>query len=229
MNSDFKLDLSPTTCNRCGSPVTGVFFAGKLLRPVCDTCHKIVGKTNQDIEIEKRQSEWREICPPEMRFTDVEHKTWKENIEPIKQVLEWEFNKEGKGLVLGGSSGKCKTRSVWKLLKRLYINGVSFIAITETQFANECGSKFAISALEGRQWVDELCKTPLLFIDDIGKSSVTQKFSHELFHVIDKRTSWRRPTIATLNSSGKELESKLGESGAKIVRRLRDYCEIIKF
>ncbi len=224
-----KTEQIESTCRDCGAPVTAVKWNGKILQPLCEECHSKFGKTSHQIAMDARESMWRDVCPSEFRFTDTEHKSWKENIEAISKVMAWEFSKEGRGLIIYGASGKCKTRSVWRLLKPLYIKGVQMTIITETQFSNDCGAKFGQSGIEARNWIEELCKVPLLFLDDIGKSSTTQRFSQEMFHVIDKRTSWRRPTIATLNGSGKELASKLGDAGPQIVRRLRDYCDIVTF
>lgn len=222
----FETSFVESTCLVCGEPQKGVLFNGKVIRATCPDCQSDLSQTK---ETDIKESAWREICPSEFRFTDTEHRSWKDNLEAIEKVIAWKFTPEGRGMVIGGLSGKCKTRSVWKLLKPLHMRGVPFMAITETQFANDCGAKFAFGAIEGKQWIEELCKVPLLFLDDIGKSASTQRFSHEMFHVIDKRTSWRKPIIATLNASGKELAVKLGESGPQIVRRLKDYCDVITF
>lgn len=223
------METLKSKCRHCGKEVNAVAFGEMHLIPDCNECADRLAIPDIDHILENRKSTWREICPSEFRFTDINHKSWIASKDSIGKVLAWKPTKEGRGMILGGTTGKCKTRSVWKMLERFHFDGVQIEALNETDFSHKVGQKFSTSPADGSQWIESLIRVPILFLDDIGKSVSTERFRQELFHVIDKRTSWRRPIIATVNADGKKLAEKLGESGPQIVRRLRDYCDAIVF
>jgi DNA replication protein DnaC len=99
--------------------------------------------------------------------------------------------------------------------------------MTDTEFANECSLRFGNHT--SREWLIRLCSTRILFLDDLGKAAPTERYRHELDHVIEQRTAWGRPMFVTTNFNGEELAGRLGDAGAAIVGRLREFCEIIPF
>ena len=68
----------------------------------------------------------------------------------------------------------------------------------------------------------------ILFLDDLGKAKFTERVEMEFYDLIEFRAANKLPILFTANMSGKQLTEALGEDrGEPIMRRLREFCDII--
>ncbi len=198
----------------------------------CPICAEIDAARQADALVESiaseakaREAAFLAICPPEMAETDVARLPSRERFQ---RVLAWRYG--ARGLVLHGNTGLGKTRSAWALLRRLSVDeGRRFIWMSSFVFSDKAVQAFRAGTAE--QFINRLSETPILFLDDLGKSKITLRVGEALFEVIDRRTTNRRPTIITTNSVGDGLASRFedAEAGSPAVRRLRDYFDAISF
>lgn len=213
-------------CNRCRQPYDHQLIVAEDNVGLCSRCHTMnrmerdQGTQNDAI----LEASFRELCPAIYQETDAKLLP----AHSFAQIQAYAFN--SKGLLCMGESGIGKTRCCWQLLHRLHLDGVQIIALTETQFAQEC-SRLRTGDLN--QWLNRLCFVQLLFLDDIGHVAASNSHLQSLYHVVEQRTSWKRPIIATTQFSGTELKAKTYNHAAKnvdaIVRRLREFSTIIDF
>lgn len=200
-----KLDWTPAICEGC----TPIFEARR--------------KQEYDAKLDsERENLWAEICPPLFQRT-------KDELLPQRQLAEamaWEYNP--KGLLLHGSTGRGKTRIVWRILRKQFLNGLRFEAMTAGEFSRKSSDSAANGYAE--DWAEKLVRVRLLFIDDLGKGKLTERNEADLFDIIDRRIAFERPIIVTTNSVGDELQKRLDpDRGAPLIRRLREFCDCISF
>ena len=199
-------------------------------RGLCGACH-----TRQCAEDDRSgthsleqehilESSFMTLCPSIYQETDE-----KKLPQPYFELKHYALN--SKGILCKGPSRTHKTRSCWMMLRRLHLEGIKIIALTETQFAQESARLHRCHEID--HWLKRLCFCPLLFLDDIGHVAANNQHLQELLHVVEQRTSWKRPIIATTQYTGDELKSKTYTHAAKtveaIVGRLREFCEVIEF
>ena len=228
--------MKTETCRKCGKsfefePVD--FFAGRpLFQPkYCSPCVEIMSAERQ-IEIEAQyvaerkqriESEWARICPPLYNDTDV-------SLLPANahnRVMAWKYGPTG--LILHGETGRCKTRSMYQLLKRLHFEDKKKIQVfNAVSFSHEVNRRFFDGT--GEEWIARLCQVDVVFMDDLGKCRLTERGEAELFGLIEQRTANLKPILATTNFIGESLSEKLTDDrGLPLVRRLREFCQAVSF
>jgi DNA replication protein DnaC len=146
--------------------------------------------------------------------------------QSLDAAMRWQFG--GKGLLLYGPTGCGKSRMIWEVAKREILAGrktkyASSFEITRYpslyMAANDAAGKFA----------ESLVTAELLLLDDVFKAKATERVEELLFSVIDERGIWERPTLVTVNDTGETLAERLSsDRGPALIRRLRDYCELIR-
>jgi DNA replication protein DnaC len=219
ITATIEAERTEATCLECGAKFTPrrmLLFDRVIIPSLCEPC------------ADKRDANmvtWLTICPYEFRTTKEGGNTRLEKMDAAcpswRGILDWKFSP--KGLLVRGVSGRCKTRAMWRLLRRLFDERRKIIALSSAQFDRQCrdaGGNFTLSA-----WFDRLATADVLFIDDLGKGSWTQNTEAQFFDLIDQRTREGRPILATTNDSGDSLAARLSEDrGEPLIRRLRDYC-----
>lgn len=177
--------------------------------------------------LEKRMSRWNGLCPQTYR----ENETTLIDDDSFKKVTSYKLNP--RGILCMGDSRTGKTTTCWRLLETLYVlHGIGFKALTESEFSQETAKAQRNRNLDG--WLKELCNCKILFLDDIGHVQATKSHLEELYYVVEKRTAWKKPIIATTQFSANELmERARGSAGEKtviaILNRLKAHCQIINF
>jgi DNA replication protein DnaC len=195
-----------------------LLFDREIMPSACEACAD---------KRDTRACDWATLCPFEFRLRtesrgntdlarmDAESPNW-------RKVLSWQFGH--RGLLVRGESGHCKTRAMWRLIRRLFDERRKVIPLTAAQFDRQCrdaGGSFTLS-----EWFNRLATADVLFLDDLGKGSWTQGTEAQIFDLIDERTREGRPILATSNDTGATLAARLSQDrGEPLVRRLRDYCD----
>ena len=173
----------------------------------------------------ERNEEWRRICPPLYRETDLARLPMPPEI--ITRVLNWKGGP--KGLSLVGKTKGGKTRIMFMLLEQLHQEGRSITVITGKEFERYVHRMFEKDN-DARDMIRKVQRAEILFIDDIGKEKYTERVESEFYDLIEKRTSHLRPTIWTANTNGIGLGAMMSpDRGAPILRRLREFTEIISY
>lgn len=226
-------------CRECGKlfrypaphPAASSLLSGLHPR-VCAACAPVIEARYARQEAERETAElqaargerWRKVCPPLYRDTD------RDRLPPggLTAVDHWPFGPQGLGFV--GDSGRGKTRTMMLLLRRMLMeHGRSCSYVTSASFSHEV-SRRAGSGKPGDldDYLAWLCRADLWFLDDIGKGRLTDRVESELYHVIETRTANLRPILFTSNASGQALADSMSEDrGTPIIRRLREFCEVV--
>ena len=220
--SDPAGDPIQSTCLYCKKQfITHKFslFDRPIVPSLCPVC---------DDARDTRLSEWVALCPREFRTRDEggfsnlarmddEAPNW-------RKVLDWRYG--NRGLLIRGDTGHCKTRAIWRVLHKLFLERKSIVALTAARFDRQCrdaGGNFTLSA-----WFDRLASVDALFVDDLGKGAWTQATEAQFFDLVDTRTREGLPLLVTSNDNGATLADRLSEGRAEpLIRRLRDYCEML--
>lgn len=204
----------------------------------CDSCQDIIiQQRNAEAAAEREQaraSEWRELCPREFRvpnesggLTDVarmnaEQPAW-------RKVRDFQFSTEHRALVVCGPSGTCKTRAVWRLIRREFEAGHRVAFFKPGDFDRQCrdaGGDFTLT-----EWFNDLLTVPLLVIDDLGKAAWTEATESQFCELLDRRSEECQPFVVTMNDTGDTLKARARQSVRMdaLIRRLHDYCDVMIF
>lgn len=223
--------MTTKICQTCGQSFSyePVMMDGKEMFSLkrCDPCVEKAKAEQQAkdeaIELNHLLVEWDFLVPPLYRATDPTMLPQ----EPLSKVMAWKFGP--KGLVIHGNTGTGKTRAAALLLKRIHLQDRKTIAaFFGNSFAHECGRRFLHGG--GEEWIAELSRFDVLFLDDFGKNKFTERVEAEQFGLIERRISHLRPVILTTNFIGKTLAGKMSEDRAEpLIRRLREFCDDVAF
>lgn len=221
-------------CSVCSQPFTAqVFEMGegrtwfwRLCPPCTQMDRDAKKKAEAEREAQKRAQQWAAICPWEFRTADEGGNTDLARMDTEaprwRELLKWSFGH--RGLLVRGDTGRCKTRAVWRVLRGLFDRRISFVWLTAARFELELRA----ANFDGLDLIEEFAAIPVLFLDDIGKMAATDCVQSALFELIDARTREGRPVLVTTNDSGKSLAARLSQDrGEPMVRRLRDYCDLV--
>jgi DNA replication protein DnaC len=225
MNAPETIELCK--CRDCGADVVASTHEWNKGR--CDPCHTMT-KAKGDIgdgNMSNRMEKWADLCPEQYRTgpTDFIDEA------KFKAITSWNFGPTG--LVAVGHSRKGKTTSFWHLLHKLFVlQGHPFVAVSEPEFAILRERQNRYGALD--QFLDKCVHTKIFFLDDIGHAATGSRHMEELYYIIEKRTSWRRPILATTQFSRAELQAKAMKSGTAktsqaILNRLTSFCRFVTF
>jgi len=175
-----------------------------------------------------RAEAWCKICPPLFQDTIASRLP----AEQLAKVMSWQYGP--RGLILVGPPRTGKTRSVWLLLQRLYVEqGYTVKAYSGTHWAVEVMSRYGEpSSL--RRWYEMLVTVDVLFLDDPFKVRMTEAQELALWSVFDERSAYCKPILLTCNTDGNTLKMRMTESGAveradALISRIREFCEPVSF
>jgi len=204
----------------CGAPVDPDLIELRTMLPslpsLCTACYEVSHREDEardrrdreNAEHRRRLALLDATVPPEILATDLSHPTFNKALFVAAQG--WQPD-SGKWLFISGPPGKCKTRVVGLLVKRLILDGhrVTWATAGELQAAVEALNAYGKS--EAAHRAAEMAKlrawrtAGILVLDDLGKNTWFPTLESKLFDLIDHRKTNYLPTIITANSPLKDL------------------------
>lgn len=226
-----KVDMK---CRRCSAPFSTLALeVGADLWPTtfyCETCFDIARAEFDAAEREqyraKRARAWDEDVGRDA-FTDTDPARLDARL--MARVMAWTHNP--KGLLLHGPSGRGKSRLMFMLARRTYVDDAIPVLVTRATAAARKVSDFNNSVGSTEAYIRQLISVPVLFIDDFGKETQSERWESALVEILDARNAARRPCIITTNYVGDKLAERYRDrsTGDAVVRRMREFCTPIGF
>jgi len=220
-------------CIKCESEFEGevfnLFGHEMFTRRMCEVC-TVVESARYDaeqarIEQEARKSFLGRVIPESYLETELNRLT-----PQLRALAETWKPIDGIGLGLCGDSRIGKTRTAYKIIERMILEGRHVCAMLSTDWAKAVGKQYsnnARTADEAETLMADALRCDVLFLDDIGREKMTASVSSEFFTLIDKRGSRKKPIIWTTNKTGKELIDHIAD-GKAVVKRLCEFCQLPK-
>lgn len=118
-----------------------------------------------------------------------------------------------RGLILHGTSGGCKTRILWEVVKTL----VDLPSAPSWLFLDAYDA-----ATTG--FPAEATRADYLFLDDLGNEPTSTKYETALLRLLRKRNDWHKPTLISTQLTGVVFKRRFFEGAAAeaILRRLNE-------
>lgn len=179
-------------------------------------------------EKERKERKWDDLCPPLFKLTDRERLPQKE----LAIVDSWEDSGDGRGIGFVGAPGKCKTRLLYELGKKIiFSNSMADVrAITSNGLAGLSAAIYSHdkeTARDAEDLINRIYVAQYLILDDVGKQKFTERAETDLYSLLDYRTSNMLPTFWSANSGSGKLAAMLSEDRAgAILRRLSEFSDI---
>lgn len=150
------------------------------------------------------------------------------------RVREWLTGYLGgirRNLVLKGPFGTGKTGNAYALMRELADHGYTcrFGTMADhAAFVNEGYGSRSDSTADDR--LGQLCGVDVLFIDDLGKETPTERTGEYLFRIVNRRSETMRPIVATTNNASGDFLKAYGEKeGGAAVSRLYKEGTVVRF
>jgi DNA replication protein DnaC len=219
--------METTNCIICDKPfefepIIGIPF--ELKPTVCEACDQRQKQGSAAAKERVNFAYFGTICPPLYQDTDPNHPSMP-TATKLAKILNWEFGQ--KGLVLHGVTRRCKTRSMWLLIKRLIMDHKIVEAVTSSEFSMQSVEAHTGGANALAAWFERLTRADVLFLDDIDKITFTDRVEQDIYDILDTRAINKRPVLITTNFVGDTLAKKFKFHGEPIVARIREFCEAI--
>ena len=215
-------------CPSCDTPVEAMAFAGITLTPLCDAC-----------EAQQRQREENKIeaitkaDAADMIAKQIPRRYQENDCSRFPgewlEIIKWKPNSDGRGLVVVGDTGKCKTRMLCQLAMNLAHIGVKFSFMRSSTLAALVRQQFSdFEPWAAKDEIKRLSRVPVLIVDDLGKQASSPAVEEAFFDLIEERTSQGLPVLVTANAKGAELERMMSaDRGHPLIRRIRDFCTAV--
>ena len=141
-------------------------------------------------------------------------------------VEHWEIMREENiGYLLWGKVGTGKSYFAGCIANALMEQEVAVRMTNFSAILNDLTASFG-----GRnEYIERLCRFPLLIIDDFGMERGTEYGLEQVYNVIDSRYRSRKPLIVTTNLTLDSLQNPLDTAHARIYDRLLEMCAPILF
>lgn len=219
-------------CRTCGEPFTPFetqLLGSTIRQQHCNACaearqaevDRMSAKPKAGLE---RADEWAALCPKEYRLDCEGGETVFARISRECPAVERiAAHRDFRGLLVRGDTGKGKTRAVWRLLRRVFDERRSIVAMTGGEFSR--GFQDAAGNHRRAEWFERIATTDVFFLDDLGRSPWTENVWGEFFEVIEARAKNGRPSLITTNEDSKSLGSKCKDpvTWQPLLRRLREH------
>lgn len=191
-------------------------------QPECAECLESARQERIRERVRHRQELYEKTCPVIFRETDLEKL-------PNRKAYDLAVQNNARSLLLHGLTGTGKSRAGWEIVRLSMMDGKS-VKILDSTAGIRFASKFSDGSETVESWLDALCETELVFLDDVFKNKMTDAFEGFIYSIIDQRMNNRRQLIASCNDTGESLSNRLTSDRAEpFIRRLRESCMAIQF
>ena len=195
----------------------------------CDDCCESVmaRRVQEDMADRLDFSEKVQATIPQLfHDTDLERLPYPQR----QQVLSWDNKPKGMGLWIAGDTRTGKTRTLCLLLEQLMEEGQEVEAFFHGAF-NDDLLEVLRSERSFKAWKRKICRVPVLALDDLFSSKMTERSETALFEILDDRVSNYRPTLVTTQVTGKDARSRFHSTkrGEAFFARVREFFKVIPF
>lgn len=129
-------------------------------------------------------------------------------------------NPQTRGLMLIGTCGCGKTHLAAAIVHQSAADGIPSMFIVVPELLAQIRASYGSDNIQTAEPIIYATKNiPLLILDDLGAEKESEWAREQLYLIINYRYEHTLPIIVTTNSSGTELEQKLGQ---RIVSRLAE-------
>ena len=141
-------------------------------------------------------------------------------------VAKWEKMQAGNhGLLLWGSVGTGKSYLAGCIANALMEQEISVKMTNFAAVLNDLAATFE----DRNEYISNLCRYPLLIIDDFGMERGTEYGLEQVYNVIDSRYRSGKPLIVTTNLSLDELNNPPDTAHKRIYDRVTEMCTPVCF
>lgn len=206
---------------------------------ICDTCtEKIELRAQQTKRETKARNQWEESVPKEYRQTDCTHPGYMRHMAVHRLSMSWlkgdHIGQDERRLMLGliGESGRCKTRVISQVAKRIIWEGGSVLWLNSSRFQWACQHQFSdTDGKEASMWLKTYRNASCLVFDDIGSLKSTETVSDNLYALLEHRTAHGLPMLWTSNETIDEMLAGKGlteKARKRNISRLAGYSNILE-
>ncbi len=226
-------------CGKCRTPREAYFEDVKTLfgldrHPSECACRKAERIKREEAEKHRKHLQIVEdlkrngFINDEMRNWTFEN-LWKQRKQSeIARVFVEDFadmQKENMGLLFWGKVGTGKSYLAGCIANALMEKEIPVCMTNFTAILHTLENSFV-----GRnEYIDLLCRYPLLIIDDLGKERGTEYSLEQVYDIIDSRYRSRKPLIVTTNYTYDMIKNPQDTAHARIYDRLREMCVAVMF
>lgn len=225
--------VSMKTCPNCqqefkartveilGAKIFEAKYCDVCAESLCEQRDREAREREEQAVITRNRERWESLCPPLYRDTDPARLPQ----DVLNMAMAWEYG--ARGLILGGATGAGKTRIMFQLLRRLFDDGCTIRVYTASTFRAAVTNAQMENSFE--EWLDRASKTDVFYFDDLGQMKLTESSEEALLAVIEGRAAQQKPIFATMQYTGEEFVAQFirEHRGRAILRRLKDFCEMI--
>lgn len=222
-------------CGKCRTPKEAFFPADKITlfgrdrHPAECDCQRAKRMEREAAEQRRKHLDTvedlkrRGFTDPAMRCWTFENDNGRNPLmeQARKYVKKWdEAQEKNIGLLLWGKVGTGKTYLAGCIANALMEQEIPVRMTNFAAILNDLAASF-----EGRnEYIDRLCRFPLLIIDDFGMERGTEYGLEQVYNVIDGRNRSEKPLIVTTNLTLQELKQPPDTAHARIYDRLLAMC-----
>lgn len=220
-------------CGKCHAPKQkrgediSISLAGKLLSTPCKCAEQREAEEKKAAELEAIETLRKKCLPLEAlrrcRFETADHA--KHIRIAQKYAAAWErVKRENISLALWGNTGTGKSFAALCIANAIIDKGERVIYISSVDAVDALMTK---DAEKKKDFIAEICKAPLLVVDDVGAESESSYAQTQLCRLIEARRESGKPFIITTNYTKQEIDTSTERTTARLFDRLRGSCVFV--
>ena len=226
-------------CGKCHTPkeaffAKGIALMGKNKHPIECICQRTEREKQETLISQQKHNDLVRRLKAE-GFSDPSMLDWAFENDNGRSpqmhharcyVEQWQaMRSENLGLLLWGGVGTGKSFLAGCIANALMEQEVLVRMTNFVRILNELNSSFS-----GRNdVVDNLCRYPLLIIDDFGMERGTEYALEQIYNIVDSRYRSRKPLIVTTNLTLQQIQNPTDTAYARIYDRLLEMCAPVRF